>query len=215
MTVTLYQGDCLPRMAMIPNGYVDVEVTDVPYGIGENSRKNATRKQLAEPRDYGEYAWDNQRLDRKYFSEMLRVSRNQVIFGGIYYTDFLYPSSSWVVWDKLNSGDFADCELAWTSHKRAVRKFSWMWNGFIKQQPEERFHPTQKPLALMKWILENYTELGNVVLDSFMGSGTTGVAAVLTGRHFIGCEINPDYYSIAEKRIHDAQLQMPMEGFQR
>jgi DNA modification methylase len=111
----------------------------------------------------------------------------------------------------VNSGDFADCELAWTSHKKAVRKFAYMWNGMIKQKPEERYHPTQKPLALMLWVLENYTNEGNTIFDPFMGSGTTGVACVQTGRNFIGCEIDPGYFEIAKKRIEAAQLQIRME----
>jgi DNA modification methylase len=212
MTVTLHHGDCLEFMRTLPDGSVDAVVTDPPYGIGESGRKNATRSNVAAARDYGDYKWDAVRIDRVAFDEMRRVSLHQVVFGGNYYTDYLTPSSSWIVWDKKNTGDFADCELAWTSHKKAVRKFAWMWNGMIKQQPEERFHPTQKPLALMKWVIENYTKPDDVVFDPFMGSGTTGVACVQTGRHFIGCEIDAGYFAIAQKRIADAQAQPALIG---
>ena len=139
--------------------------------------------------------------------ELLRVGKETILFGGNYYADLLPPSSSWIVWDKMNTGDFADCELAWTSHRRAVRKFTYMWNGFLRQMPEKRYHPTQKPLALMMWILKNYTNPNDTILDPFAGSGTTGVACVLTGRKFIGIETDKGYYKIAEKRISEAKLE--------
>ncbi len=207
--VTLYCGDCLEILPTLAAGSVDAVITDPPYGIGENGKKNASRQQLAKPRDYGDYFWDK-KIDQGCLQEIVRVSHEQVIFGGNFYADKLPPSSSWIVWDKLNSGDFADCELAWTSHKKAVRKFAYMWNGFIKQRPEQRYHPTQKPLALMVWVLENYTNPDDLILDPFMGSGTTGVACVQTGRRFIGIEIDPNYYAIAEKRIKEAQMQIRM-----
>jgi len=205
--VTLYHGDCLDIMPTLAG--IDVVVTDPPYGIGENNRKNLSREKLASPIDYGDFDWDEP-IDERHIEAMLKVSHDQVIFGGNYYADKLPASSSWIVWDKVNSGDFADCELAWTSHKRAVRKFTYMWNGMIKQKPEKRYHPTQKPLALMKWVIENYTKPGDTVLDCFMGAGTTGVACVQTGRNFIGIEIDEGYFNIANKRIAQAQRQIVM-----
>jgi site-specific DNA-methyltransferase (adenine-specific)/modification methylase len=212
--IELHLGDCLEILPTLEAGSVDAVVTDPPYGIGENSKKNISRGnrstikwKRAHATDYGDYGWDK-KLDRRYIDALLQINGEKVIFGGNFYADLLPCSSSWIVWDKDNTGDFADCELAWTSHKKAVRKFTWRWNGFIKQQPEERYHPTQKPLALMKWVLENYTNEGDTILDPFMGSGTTGVACVQTGRNFIGIEIEPKYFEIAEKRIKEAQLQM-------
>lgn len=206
--IELYCADCLDVMRDMPDGCVDAVVTDPPYGIGENSNKNASRRQLAKPRDYGNYQWD-EKLSLKHITELLRIGQECVIFGGNFYANWLPASSSWIVWDKDNTGDFADCELAWTSHKKAVRKFAWRWNGFIKQQPEKRFHPTQKPLALMRWTVEHYTDDNATVLDPFAGSGTTGVACVQTGRRFIGVEIDPGYYEIAKTRILNA-LAQPM-----
>lgn len=136
------------------------------------------------------------------------MSAEQVIFGGNYYADYLPASASWIVWDKVNGGnDFADCELAWTSHKKAVRQYTYMWNGMIKQIPEERYHPTQKPLSLMIWVIENYSKPNDLVFDPCAGSGTTAVACIKTGRRFIGCEINPAYFAIAQRRIEDAAAQ--------
>jgi DNA modification methylase len=209
--VELIQGDCLEYMRTMAAGSVGCVVTDPPYGIGENRKAVMSRGTSSEIYkrggviDYGEFTWDSQPATAEQISELRRVSKQQVIFGGNYFV--LPPSSSWIVWDKQNSGDFADCELAWTSHKKAIRKFTWLWNGMIKEHPEQRYHPTQKPLALMKWVLENYTQPGDTIFDPFMGSGTTGVACVQTGRNFIGCEIDPGYFAIAKRRIEIAQMQ--------
>jgi DNA modification methylase len=205
-TIDLRLGDCLEIMRTLPRGSVDAAITDPPYGIGECRANVMSRGKLAKPIDYGEFTWDSQPATAEQISEIMQVSRNQVIFGGNYFS--LPPSSSWIVWDKLNgTNDFADCELAWTSYGRAVRKFAYMWNGMIKQKPEQRYHPTQKPLELMEWVILNYSQPGDTILDPFMGSGTTGVACVQTGRNFIGIEIDEGYFKIAEKRIHDAQQQ--------
>ena len=199
---TLYQGDCLDILPTLPAGAVDAVITDPPYGIGENHSKVASRGKLAKPIDYGTFNWDNKKVSPNTIKQILRVSNSQVIFGGNYYADLLPASSSWIVWDKQNgANDFADCELAWTSHKKAVRKYTYLWNGMIKQKPEKRFHPTQKPLALMEWVINNYTKPRDVILDPFMGSGTTGVAAMRTGRKFIGIELEPEYFDIAAERI--------------
>lgn len=207
--VDLRLGDCLEVMRSMPDRSVDVVITDPPYGIGECRSKIMSRGILANPIDYGEFDWDRQPATQEQIDNCRRVSKHQVIFGGNYFV--LPPSSSYIVWDKNNgSNDFADCELAWTSHKKAVRKFKWTWNGFIKEKPEKRFHPTQKPLAVMNWILVNYSNEGDTILDPFMGSGTTGVACVQTGRNFIGIEIDPDYFAIAQKRIEGAQMQLRM-----
>jgi DNA modification methylase len=205
MNVTLHLADCLDILHAMPDQSVDVVITDPPYGIGENNRKNLSRGKLAKPIDYGAFDWDQERVEREYFDEMRRVSHHQVIFGGIYYTDYLPPSSGWIVWDKNNSGDFADCELAWTSYPRATRLFRWMWSGFVKQAPEKRVHPTQKPFALMAWIVENYSKPGQIVMDPFMGSGTTGAACTLLARHFIGVEKDEHYFRLAKRRIYTSK----------
>jgi len=199
---TLHNLDCTEFLATLGDNEIDVVVTDPPYGINENNKKVLSRSNLAVAIDYGDFAWDKKRIDTALIREIQRVSKEQVIWGGNFYTDCLPPSSSWAVWDKVNgANDFADCELAWTSHKKAVRKFTYMWNGMIKQKPEKRFHPTQKPLDLMVWVLETYTKPNDLILDPFMGSGTTGVACLMTGRRFIGCEIEPNYFKIAQDRI--------------
>jgi DNA modification methylase len=206
--------DILPTLEA---GSVDAVITDPPYGIGESNQKNLSRGGFSTPKwkraqaiDYGDFNWDKEPATAEQLLEIQRVSKNQVIFGGNHFA--LPRSSGWIVWDKLNGeSDFSDCELAWTSYPRGIRKFTYLWAGFLKQKPEERYHPTQKPLALMLWVIENYTQPGDTVLDPFAGVGTTGVACVQLGRNFIGIEIDPRYHSIAEKRIADAQRQMRLE----
>jgi len=191
-------------MKSIPDGSVDLVLTDPPYGIGESNEKNASRGCLTKPISFGHYEWDKERISREFFIEIIRISKNQVIFGGNYYTDYLKPSSCWVVWDKDNGEtDFADCELAWCSFNKAVRIFRYKWQGMLQENmkhKEKRYHPTQKPIALFKWILEKYSSSGDVVLDPFLGSGTTLRACRETDRIGLGFEINPDYESIIRKR---------------
>jgi len=181
---------------------VDLVLTDPPYGIGENNEQNLSRAHSTAANDYGHSEWDNQPPSAEYFTELIRVSKNQIIFGGNYFE--LPPSPCWIVWNKKTSGDFADAELAWTSFKSAVRMFEWLWNGYRQEDmvhKEERFHLTQKPLPLMMWCLEKYSKPGMTVLDPFMGSGTTCVACKKLGRDFIGIEKEPAYVEIAKKRL--------------
>jgi site-specific DNA-methyltransferase (adenine-specific)/modification methylase len=198
----LWHGDCLEILPTLPK--VDAVVTDPPYGIGENSRKVASRRNLAAPKDYGEFDWDRAPPSPDLINALRERSEWQAFFGGNYF--HLPPSSCWLVWDKLNSGDFSDCELAWTNWPKAVRRMQWRWNGMIRQGNEERYHPTQKPLAVMVWVI-NLCPKADIVLDPFMGSGTTGVACVKLGRKFIGIEIEPKYFDIACRRIEEAWKQ--------
>ena len=203
-TQTWKIGDCLELMREYPDNHFDLILTDPPYGIGESNEKNSRREQLAKPTDFGHYDWDNRRIDKEYIDEMMRVSKNQIIFGGNYYTDYLYPSSCWIVWDKKNGGnDFADCELAWTSFKSAVRIFKYKWNGMLQEnmkRKEKRVHPTQKPIALFEWILKKYAKEGDLICDPFCGSGTALAACRRVGLSCIGFEMNPDYEHIIRER---------------
>lgn len=199
---TLYMGDCQEFLASIDN--VDAVITDPPYGINENSKKVASRKNAAAVKDYGHFDWDKESPSPALIGKLRTISTWQAIFGGNYFD--LPPTSCWLVWDKLNSGDFADCELAWTNWPKAVRRIQWRWNGMIRQGNEERYHPTQKPLEVMKWVID-LCPSAETVLDPFMGSGTTGVAAIQLGRKFIGIERDERYFEIACRRIEQAVAQ--------
>jgi site-specific DNA-methyltransferase (adenine-specific)/modification methylase len=194
---TLYLGDCMDILPTLDK--VDAVITDPPYGINENSKKVASRGNMAAPKDYGDFDWDKAPPPDELIELIRTKGKYQAFFGGNYFT--LPPTSCWLVWDKLNGdNDFADCELAWTNWPKAVRRLQWRWNGMIRQGNEERFHPTQKPLEVMKWVIELCPK-SETILDPFMGSGTTGVAAVQMGRKFVGIERDPKYFEIACKRI--------------
>lgn len=202
---TLYLGDC--REILPTLGSVDAVVTDPPYGIGEAAGKNKSRGNLAAAKDYGDKSWDDEPPPKETIGLIRLISDQQIIFGGNYFE--LPPTKCWLVWDKLNGdNDFADCELAWTNLPKAVRRIQYMWNGMLRQNGEPRGdHPTQKPLGVMKWCIGHLINAPQTILDPFMGSGTTGVAAVQMGRKFIGIELDHDYFKIACNRIEDAQRQ--------
>lgn len=210
---TLYLGDCMDILQTLPK--VDAVITDPPYGIGESSKKVASRQRkeggrstaLADQRDYGEFDWDQAPPSKELIDAIRDKAQWAALFGGNYFE--LPPTSCWLVWDKLNTGDFADCELAWTNWPKAVRRIQWRWNGMIRQGNEERFHPTQKPIGVMKWVIELCPK-SDTIFDPFMGSGTTGVAAIEMGRKFIGIEREPKYFEIACKRIEQATKQEDM-----
>jgi site-specific DNA-methyltransferase (adenine-specific) len=216
----IYCGDCLDLMHEIPDRAVDLVLTDPPYGVGITNRRTVggSGKAFGRPRswvaakDYGVSDWDSVRIDERALAEIRRVSQNQIIFGGNYYADLLGPSPCWLVWDKDNGkNNFADCELAWTSFKTAVRKFKWRWNGMLQEDmrhKEERFHPTQKPVPLFMQILEKYSKPGDLVLDPFLGSGTTAIACLRTGRHYIGIEKHEPYFLKAQERIDKERAQV-------
>lgn len=193
--------DVLPTL-----GKVDAVVTDPPYGIGEAAGKAKTRGKLAPAIDYGDDDWDNEPIAPDLIAAVRAAARWQIIFGGNYYE--CPPTSCWLVWDKMNGdNDFADCELAWTNLPKAVRRIRFMWNGMLRANGEDRGdHPTQKPIGVMKWCIGHLPH-GDTILDPFMGSGTTGVAAVQMGRDFIGIEREPKYFDIACHRIEQAQRQ--------
>lgn len=211
---TLILGDC--REIVPTLGYIDAVVTDPPYGIGEAAGANASRSKpfgggaLKMPgktiiaRDYGDDDWDDQPID--FMGEVLTWARWQIVFGGNFYA--LPASSCWLVWDKLNTGDFADCELAWTNLPKAVRRIRYMWNGMLRANGEPRGdHPTQKPLGVMKWAINQLPADARTILDPFAGSGTTGVAAMQVGRCFVGIEKRQKYFDAMVRRTEETWKQ--------
>ncbi len=201
----LWHGDCREVLPLLPP--VDLVLTDPPYGI--NADKAAAKKKGKWGwKFHGDTNWDVDRPPRECFDLMgERVRRGGVfiVWGGNYFTDFLPPTMQWLVWDK-GQRDFslADCEFAWSSQRRAARIFGYSRGAALQDGKE---HPTQKPVALMEWCIEQAANKPQTILDPFMGSGTTGVAAVQMGCQFIGTEREPKYFEIACRRIEDAQRQ--------
>ncbi len=223
--ITIYHGDCREVMEQwegLRTQSFDLLLTDPPYGIGEAAGKNKTRvaktsfggkrtSVVPEPSDFGEASdWDNDTADDAVVMAR-RFSKHQIIFGGNYYN--LPPSSCWLVWDKDNTGDFADCELAWTNLKKAVRKLTYRWNGMLQQpgrRKEIRQHPTQKPEPVMVWALSQAPQDVRTVLDPFMGSGTTLVACKRLGKSCVGIEREERYCEIAANRLAHGALPLEM-----
>lgn len=177
----------------------DLLLTDAPYGIGEAKGKNKSRTKLAVAKDYGVSDWDDSPPSDFDLIQLRDLTKYQIIFGGNYFV--LPPSRCWLVWDKLNSGDFADAELAWTNLDKAVRVFRYLWNGMLKENQEYRCHPTQKPLALMKWCLTQAPSDVKSVLDPFAGSCTTAVACKAIGLSCIAVEREEKYAADGAKRL--------------
>ena len=206
----VYLEDCVKALKRFNDKHFDLAVVDPPYGIGA-SKGTWGSSNKGKVTDYGKKDWDNKIPDDEYFFELMRVSKNQIVWGGNYFG--LRPSSCWLVWDKLNSADFADCELAWTSFETAVRKFTYRWNGMLQQNMKDkeiRIHPTQKPVALYEWIFSKYAKEGDLILDTHLGSGSSRIAASKAGLQFVGFEVDAEYYDKQEKRFNDFKSQLRM-----
>lgn len=205
--ITIYHGDCREILPQL--NPVDLLLTDPPYGIKEAAGKNKSRGGIVPSRDYGNETWDSERATDAVLLG-LGLAKHSIIWGGNYYADLLKAGPCWLVWDKENSGDFADCELAWTSFKQAVRIKRHRWNGMLRKHREERFHPTQKPLDLMTWCItiadKHFPNGVETIVDPFMGSGTTVRAAKNLGRKAIGIEQNEKYCEIAANRLRQGVL---------
>jgi len=212
----IIQGDCLEIMKQIPDKSIDLVLTDPPYGIEAGGLLKAGYKHKSETmatnrNDYGVSAWDVRTPTKELFEEILRVSKEQVIFGGQYFTDKLPPRGKWIIWDKKvedkYQNSFSDCELAWTSKNGATKIIRYLWHGMIQDNmlaKDLRQHPTQKPIEVIRRIIQMFE--GDTILDPFLGSGTTAVACKQLGRKYIGIEISEKYCEIANQRLRQEYL---------
>ena len=206
--------DNMDLMARYPDNYFDLAIVDPPYGIGENgTRGNNKSKTWKNPKKsiHSKKDWDKSIPSEKYFKELFRVSKNQIIWGGNYMTEFLPPKMGWIFWDKkTGDSDFSDGELAWTSFDKALRKFDWLWSGFKQKEIEKRIHITQKPVALYKWLLDKYAKPTDKILDTHLGSGSIAIACHDYGFDLTACELDKEYFDKAMQRInnHTAQTKL-------
>ena len=201
---TLYHADCIDVLDEI--GKIDVVITDPPYGINMDKGFNGFNgfNGFGKPIFRNKYngKWDTVRPSSKIFNLLLSISKISIIFGGNFFTDILPQGNHWIVWNKKNTmPTFGDAELIWTNIKRnSVKIVEYQYNGLMNKA-EKRYHPTQKPQYVMRWIIDKYTKETDLILDPFMGSGSTGVACAIGGRKFIGIEKEKQYFDIACKRI--------------
>lgn len=211
--------DCMDYMRTLPDKSFDLAVVDPQYGHGNNLiRKGNTRSKIATGNSLKPF--DNSKPpEPAYFEELKRVSKNQVIWGANHFANlFNSAGSAWLVWDKETTGDFSDCELAYSSFGTACRRFRYVWNGMHQgsfggntKLNVKRIHPSQKPVPLYTWILKNYAKPGQRILDTHLGSGSSAIAAHYFGCDFVGCEIDKDYYQAAWKRFQNETAQGAFE----
>lgn len=202
-------------MQGVPDKYYDLAIVDQPYGIGFDGNttvkgKSGKATTFSDKQHHEKKDWDTKRPSVNYFIELQRISKNQIIWGGNYFADLLPPKKGWVFWDKkitnANNFNFSDGELAWTSFDCILRKIIYDWIGFgylNNSQKERKIHPTQKPVALYKWLLQNYAKEGDKIFDSHVGSGSIRIACHDIGFSFEGCEIDIDYWQAQEQRFQE------------
>ena len=215
MRSEVYNIDCMEYMKTLPDKSFDLVIADPPYGIKEDGLKNHSRSKLAKAQEYTPKDWDKQAMPKEFFDELIRVSKNQIIWGANHFISQIpYDSPCWIVWDKDNgNNDFADCELAWTSFKTAVRRFKYRWAGMLQENmknKERRVHPTQKPVDLYGWLLLNYAPQGGVIFDPMMGSQSSRIAAHRLGFDYVGCELDKEYFDKGNERFKQETSQMSL-----
>ena len=204
--------DNMKLMARYEDNHFDLAIVDPPYGINITKNKRLNNNSNND--------WDNEIPSDKYFKELKRVSKNQIIWGGNYFVEYLENTRCYLNWDKLNhSKTYADCEMAWTSFDKNAKIFKYMWDGNRYGFPNAikgvgkksiRTHPTQKPIALYEWLLMNYAEKGDKILDTHLGSGSIALACHNLGYDLTACELDKEYYEKAMKRIQEHKQQIRM-----
>ena len=208
----VFLADCMEVMARYPDNHFELAIVDPPYGIKATKTIGVgdTRNGEKCKKKWKEKTWDDDRPPIGYFTELRRVSRNQIVFGGNYFADLLPPSRCWIVWDKMQRIDQADAELAWTSFSKSVRVYQYHASLLMGFQNPQRFHPTEKPIDLYLWLIQNYAKEGDKILDTHLGSGSSRIAAHRLGFDFVGCEIDKDYFDAAQLRFERETKQSQM-----
>ena len=215
--ITAIHGDCMDYMKTLPDKCFDLAIVDPPYGIGEDGSKNHTRTKKAKAKDYKAYSsGDTEAPNLQYWDELQRVSKKIIAWGANHYISKLpFDSPCWIVWDKDNGeNDFADCELAYTNFDTAVRRFKYRWAGMLQQDmknKQDRIHPNEKPIALYKWLLSNYSKQGYKILDTHGGSFSHAIACHDLEFELTIIEKDKFYFEKAIKRLKWHQRQQTIQ----
>lgn len=229
-----YNMDCMQGMKEFPDKYFDLAIVDPPYGRKEHGGRNRSGyvrqknggKIFVKDGQYENRKWDNEPPSEEYFNELMRVSKNQIIFGCNY---FDYPLiGGRIVWDKCNDGsDQSDAEIAYCSMNDRIDIFRYMWRGMFqgksitegttqqgnKRLNEKRIHPTQKPIALYEWLLSKYAKPNDIILDTHVGSASSLIACYNTNHKFVGFELDEYYYKVSKQRLDTEMAQMRLSDF--
>lgn len=199
MESIVFNEDNLIGMSRYPDKFFDLAIVDPPYGIGRDGSRKTTSKHGGR-KEHKFKEWDRTIPPHSYFSELFRVSKNQIIWGANYFTQFLPPSMGWIFWDKGQRICNSDGELAFSSFKRALRCVTYNRVELLK---EGTIHPTQKPIVLYKWLLERYAKAGDKILDTHMGSQNSRIASYIMGFDYWGWELDIDYFNDGNKRFYE------------
>ena len=210
--ITITNEDNIELMARYPDNYFDLAIVDPPYGIGISGQKEQKKGKKSDRKYFEDKGWDNEIPKKKYFNELFRVSKNQIIWGANYFVEHLYKGTKgWVVWDKMQHGlTMSDCELAFSSYDKPTRVYHK--NRAILKQ-DGTIHPTQKPRQLYNWLLDNYAKEGDRILDTHLGSGSIALACHDRGFELTACELDKDYFDSAVKRIKNHVSQKTIFDF--
>jgi len=212
--INLIHGDSLQALKGYADNHFDVAIVDPPYGIEDKiSTKSSLNKGNKFAQLYNEKRWDKFRPENEYWNELLRVSKNQIVCGGNYFAEKLPVSRGWIVWDKQGEKmSSVNNELMWTSFDVSIKTFTrchGLDKGFMNKEGKN-IHPTQKPIALYRWVLENYTNENDLILDTHLGSGSIAIACHYMKRNLIGYEIDKEYYNAACKRFKEQTMQQAL-----
>jgi site-specific DNA-methyltransferase (adenine-specific) len=190
-------------MRGLPDKAFNLAIVDVPYTDNYDSMKQISVSNKGKAGDYHYNSLSNAKPTKEYWDELKRVSKNQIVWGANYLIEYLNSTPCVIVWDKNNSGNFADCEIAFATFTTGAKIFKYTWNGMIQQNmkdKEERIHPTQKPVALYRWLLRNYAKPNDTIFDSHMGSQSSRIACHMEGFDFTGCELDAEYFEQGNQR---------------
>ena len=208
----IIHADCMDIMKDIPDKFFELAITDPPYGININTDKASVIPNKSVNPNFGKKEWDKSIPDKDYFNELIRISKNQIIWGGNHFLDYLGYCKAPIVWDKLNGGSmYADGEMAWTSKDlpKNLRIWKHQWCGAFKDSERKKIniHPTQKPVALYRWLLQNYAKTGDKIIDTHSGSGSLACACHLEKFDFLAIEKDEDYYKSSVERLDTLRSQ--------
>ena len=198
----VYLMDCVAGLRHYPDNYFDLAVVDPPYGINFDGQKECKKTNRIGHKFKG---WDSETPNAEYWDQLFRVSKNQIVWGGNYMTDYLKQSRCWLIWDKEQEFSGSDFEMAWTSFNSAAKAFRMSRVEAYTNQ--EKIHPTQKPVRLYDWIFMKYAKQGDLILDTHVGSGSSRIAADKAGLNFVGFEIDEEYFNAANKRFDNFKSQ--------
>ena len=201
--------DNMELMARYEDNHFDLAIVDPPYGIGIDGQKESKKGKKSDRKYHKQKQWDSAIPNKEYFKELQRVSKNQIIWGANYFVEHLSKGTKgWIVWFKGQIGlTMSDCELAYSSFQRATRVVNINRVDLLKQKT---IHPTEKPIRLYQWLLDNYAEKGDKILDTHLGSGSIAIACHNLGYDLTACELDKEYYNAAMKRLNEHKQQIRM-----